>query len=471
MVSEKARDYLEKWNTEAQIKSIPPTTLNIIETLVKEPHMKPIGNEKDFETAKFLCTLKDGTVVKIYRKDLGINHIHIDHIFLADSEGRMIFGSYPYELPLTSHNEELKKAIDLIASENLPINLDNPSEKNINKPVHKMVIPEGFDRHRAMELGNLVRIAYNDYDNSQKQPLCLKEGYTILTRKAEMTAKAITEYWINSSESSNQSDFYKYKVIKILKAREINKDQHNIGFIKDHHNFGFILEQESEQSNEKTYFVVFRGTISLFEWLKDVRFKLVDPCFDINGSVNKDIKVSEGFNYIYESKFDKDHLSINSTVQNFLDNLAQEGDRQNKKIYVTGHSLGAALATLSTLHIAENNFSPTLYAFASPRVGNQPFAKRFQEKLYAQTFRIANCEDLVNSLPTGTITQLAGSEMEKEHKDFIDTLKEKIEEGSVLKSIFSKEVYEHVCQPVYFSHQTGAISSNHNMSVTYFQAI
>ena len=36
---------------------------------------------------------------------------------------------------------------------------------------------------------------------------------------------------------------------------------------------------------------------------------------------------------------------------------------------------------------------------------------------------------------------------------------------------FSKDAYEHVGQPVYFSHQTGAISSNHNMSVTYCGAI
>ena len=458
-LSEKALDYLRKWNSGDQIVSISPIFRNIIETLVNEPHMNPIGNIEDFDTAKFLCTLKDRTQVKMFTNPKGV-----DHLFLADSQGRMIFGSYPlnFLLPLMDCNKELNEAINLIAEQKPEINLYNPGERYINLPVHKMTIPEGFDRYRAMELGNLVRITYNDYDNSKKKALYLKEGDTILTRKAEMIVNPITQYWINSSENSNETDFYKYKVIKILKAKEADKKNHN---------FGFILEQESEQTNEKTYFVVLRGTISPFEWLKDAKFKLVPPCFEIKGQDNDRVKISEGFNDIYKSKADGDDLSINDTIQNFLNKLAKEDGGQKKKIYVTGHSLGAALATLSTLHIAENNFSPTLYAFASPRVGNLKFAQRFSEKVvYAQAFRIANCEDLVNGLPTGTITELTGPEMKKE-KDPNDFLTGIIEMLPILKSIFSKDAYEHVGQPVYFSHKTGAISSNHNMSVTYCGAI
>jgi hypothetical protein len=48
-MSEKALDYLKKWNSEDQIASISPIFRNIIETLVNEPHMKPIGNIEDFE--------------------------------------------------------------------------------------------------------------------------------------------------------------------------------------------------------------------------------------------------------------------------------------------------------------------------------------------------------------------------------------------------------------------------------------
>jgi hypothetical protein len=189
-MSEKALDYLKKWNSEAQIASISPIFRNIIETLVNEPHMKPIGNIEDFDTAKLLCTLQDRTRIKMFTNPKGV-----DHLFLADSQGRMIFGSYPlnFLLPLMDCNKELNEAINLIAEQKPEINLYNPGERYINLPVHKMTIPEGFDRYRAMELGNLVRITYNDYDNSKKKALYLKEGDTILTRKAEMIVNPITQ--------------------------------------------------------------------------------------------------------------------------------------------------------------------------------------------------------------------------------------------------------------------------------------
>jgi len=91
-LSEKALDYLRKWNSEAQIASISPIFRNIIETLVNEPHMKPIGNIEDFDTAKLLCTLQDRTRIKMFTNPKGV-----DHLFLADSQGRIIFGSYSLE--------------------------------------------------------------------------------------------------------------------------------------------------------------------------------------------------------------------------------------------------------------------------------------------------------------------------------------------------------------------------------------
>jgi hypothetical protein len=134
-LSEKALDYLRKWNSGDQIVSISPIFRNIIETLVNEPHMNPIGNIEDFDTAKFLCTLKDRTQVKMFTNPKGV-----DHLFLADSQGRMIFGSYPlnFLLPLMDCNKELNEAINLIAEQKPEINLYNPGERYINLPVHKM---------------------------------------------------------------------------------------------------------------------------------------------------------------------------------------------------------------------------------------------------------------------------------------------------------------------------------------------
>jgi predicted lipase len=67
---------------------------------------------------------------------------------------------------------------------------------------------------------------------------------------------------------------------------------------------------------------------------------------------------------------------------------------------VTGHSLGS---TLATLFVMENDSRRrfevgTLCTFASPRVGNLEFARRF-DQLPIASWRIVNKHDVVPRLP------------------------------------------------------------------------
>ena len=92
--------------------------------------------------------------------------------------------------------------------------------------------------------------------------------------------------------------------------------------------------------------------------------------------------------------------------------LAEVGKRvdmykdEEVSITVTGHSLGAALATLSAFDIAENGynctasatFPVTAFAFASPRVGGAGFKKRFDAAAVAvglRVLRVRNARDIV----------------------------------------------------------------------------
>jgi hypothetical protein len=63
----------------------------------------------------------------------------------------------------------------------------------------------------------------------------------------------------------------------------------------------------------------------------------------------------------------------------------------NYRIILTGHSLGAALATLMTTRTSAS----CLYTFGSCRVGN----KTFVQSLRTKNFRFANCCDLVTRVP------------------------------------------------------------------------
>ncbi|MED6173292.1 hypothetical protein PIB30_058033 [Stylosanthes scabra] len=73
-------------------------------------------------------------------------------------------------------------------------------------------------------------------------------------------------------------------------------------------------------------------------------------------------------------------------------------------VYVTGHSLGGALATLLALELSSNQLakrgaiSITMYNFGSPRVGNKRFAEVYNEKV-KDSWRVVNHRDIIPTVP------------------------------------------------------------------------
>lgn len=72
------------------------------------------------------------------------------------------------------------------------------------------------------------------------------------------------------------------------------------------------------------------------------------------------------------------------------------------KMFITGHSLGGALATLVTAWFVDRGFTSKFaletYTFAAPTVGNTSFAARYNNILLAanaQSHRVVNSKDLV----------------------------------------------------------------------------
>lgn len=63
-------------------------------------------------------------------------------------------------------------------------------------------------------------------------------------------------------------------------------------------------------------------------------------------------------------------------------------------LYITGHSLGGALAIVATWATAANSLG-ACYTFGSPRVGNESLANRFKTPIY----RLVNNSDIVPRVP------------------------------------------------------------------------
>jgi len=69
---------------------------------------------------------------------------------------------------------------------------------------------------------------------------------------------------------------------------------------------------------------------------------------------------------------------------------------QNKKLYITGHSLGGAMATIcASRMVARGIVVSGLYTFGSPRVGDAEFVAH----LGTTHFRFVNNNDIVTKAP------------------------------------------------------------------------
>lgn len=83
------------------------TTEYAIDILHKVPGMTQ-AHSRDFPRARPIFTLRDGTVVKTWKNPAGV-----EHIFLANSQGEMIFGGFVGWI----HSGGLHEAIGRIHSE------------------------------------------------------------------------------------------------------------------------------------------------------------------------------------------------------------------------------------------------------------------------------------------------------------------------------------------------------------------
>ncbi len=115
--------------------------------------------------------------------------------------------------------------------------------------------------------------------------------------------------------------------------------------------------------------------------------KLKDITTDIKAGMAAMIegRVHKGFRQAYESV--KDDIEKNVAK---LEGIP---------LYITGHSLGAALATLATQTLEQNHrFRDQIaacYTFGSPRVGNAEFDRELKSVVY----RVVNTTDIVTIIP------------------------------------------------------------------------
>ena len=133
--------------------------------------------------------------------------------------------------------------------------------------------------------------------------------------------------------------------------------------------------------------LVFRGTSNLGQWIRDAR---IVPAGDPWGLVHA------GF-----------HGGIHA-VERPLEEFAKAAAKA-ERVWVTGHSLGGALAVLAGAWLEQRGISPQVYTYGQPRVGLGKFADSIDREMSGRLWRFVNQNDIVPRLPPGLFYRHCGT--------------------------------------------------------------
>lgn len=153
-------------------------------------------------------------------------------------------------------------------------------------------------------------------------------------------------------------------------------------------------KEEIKRLGRRDVVVAYRGTSTCMEWLENLRANLTH-LHERGGPM-----VESGFLSLYTSAATSS-LSLQQMVREEIGRILQTYGGEPLSLTITGHSLGAALATLTAYNIKtafRRTPMITVISFGGPRVGNRRFREDL-EKQGTKVLRIVNSDDVITKLP------------------------------------------------------------------------
>ena len=270
-----------------------------------------------------------------------------------------------------------------------------------------------ISRDKAMELANLVLIAAKHYEEfRERMNLGTHHEWSFPEFIDGSTERNFDQNTPCYDPLSGQGT--KYRVLKQF----WHTDRPMSSALLETVPFGFIVEKISEvqldSSTNQEIYIVFRGTLNSQEWRSNSRYRKEQAVKGLEGEGH----VHHGFNSIFETSFKQRLVSLRGFVTRLaifvrlkkyppserLDSIRRSLEstvfnseivKDNARIYITGHSLGGALALLAGRVIAnegrlctaegrEGDTNPyserlAICSFGSPRTGDVGFTKAFED--------------------------------------------------------------------------------------------
>ncbi|HEX5104157.1 MAG TPA: lipase family protein [Pirellulaceae bacterium] len=121
--------------------------------------------------------------------------------------------------------------------------------------------------------------------------------------------------------------------------------------------------------------LAFAGTNDIRDWLTNIHFAMVP---ELGGKAHRGF--SQALDAIWSIFFTKIKLHTDA----------------GRKLWITGHSLGGALATLAARRLPTSMKPAGVYTFGQPRVGDTTYAKKYKLKHH----RFVHNKDIVPTVPS-----------------------------------------------------------------------
>ncbi|XVF29235.1 hypothetical protein REPUB_Repub15cG0103600 [Reevesia pubescens] len=253
---------------------------------------------------------------------------------------------------------------------------------------------EGQENESKEDSSNKVENNVSRYSGDEKLPSTL-DGSLLDEKKAEemkelfATAESAMEAWAMLASSVGHPSFIKSEFEKICFLDNETTDT-QVAIWRD--------------TARRRLVIAFRGTEQA-RW-KDLLTDLMLAPAGLNperigGDFKQEVQVHSGFLSAYDSVRIRIISLIKASI-GYIDEITEPLHRW--QVYVTGHSLGGALATLLALELSSSQLaksgaiSVTMYNFGSPRVGNRRFAEVYNEKI-KDSWRIVNHRDIIPTVP------------------------------------------------------------------------
>ncbi|PZO19387.1 MAG: hypothetical protein DCF25_08725 [Leptolyngbya foveolarum] len=209
--------------------------------------------------------------------------------------------------------------------------------------------------------------------------------------------------WSLALRQRSATDLVAVGVPEAVTAQTIDQRSQRVKNTFIRHNFRYFNNQGRDTQayifrTSQFMVLAFRGSQELKDWLTNFTTQLRDLTIRKNGVTSISSyhgRVHAGF-FLAWAIIEQ---SVLAQISRWQLEAAEKGGTL-PPLYITGHSLGGALATIAAAALSDNGVDVAgVYTFGQPRVGDRLFVRQLNEHVNGRVFRFVNNNDIVPHVP------------------------------------------------------------------------